>query len=89
MKNVFVILTERTSAGTPGNRVAINMSRVQEMWPTEGGSTKMLMNIPGAWVVVMESVETILARLDDVNRDGSGFVADVMAKARKELPDGK
>lgn len=91
MKNVFVILTERTSAGTAGARVAVNMSRVQEMWPDASGSTRILMNIPGAWILVMESIDVILQKLDEVNREPSeqrepgGVPVDTLRELLKDL----
>jgi hypothetical protein len=76
MKNVFVILTAPISSNQFSTtreearktvRVAINMSRVQEMWPQPDGSTRLLMNIPKSYVMVMESIEVILQKLDEAN----------------------
>jgi len=69
MKNVFVTLTSRNPDGSASDRVAINMSRVQEIWPTRGGCAKLIMNIPDCTVMVMESVDVILQKLDDANRE--------------------
>lgn len=76
MKNVFVILTsavwvQQKGASKVGPRVCINMSRCQEMWANNDHSTKLVMNIPNCEVIVMESIDVILQKLDEVNREPS------------------
>ena len=72
MKNLFVMLTAPIGSSAPRTtRIAINMSRVQEMWPQPDGSSRLVMNIPDADVMVMESVPTILQKIEDINKEPS------------------